>query len=132
MLDFMFDVPTTCDTMLFTVRKRSLGQDNVSTSVCHSVNWREGVGFPACITGHMTNGRGSASEGGSTFREGGGSASRGRGVCIWGRGWADPPRDGWDTTRYGQQAGSMHPTGMHSCLKTFCWYIPVCIAIIFC
>ena len=65
------------------------------------------VGFPACITGHMT-----------------------RGVCIQGRCWADPlhrglstgvggwadhPRDTWDTTGYGQQVGGTYPTGMHSC-----------------
>ena len=50
-----------------------------------------GVGFPACITGHMT-----------------------KGVCIWGA-WADPPpRDTWDTMEYGLQVGGMHPTGMHS------------------
>ena len=46
-----------------------------------------GVGFPVCITGHMTRG----------------SASRGVGP---------PPRD---TTGYGQRAGGTHPTGMHSC-----------------
>ena len=39
------------------------------------------------------------------------------GGCIQG-GWADPlPRDTWGTTGYGQQAGGMHPTGMHSCEK---------------
>ena len=42
------------------------------------------------------------------------------GVCIQGSlhpgGWADPLRDTWDTTRYGQQAGGTHPTGMHSYL----------------
>ena len=27
--------------------------------------------------------------------------------------WADPPPD---TMGYGQQVGSMHPTGMHTCL----------------
>ena len=46
--------------------------------------------------------------------------------CPRGRGLADPlkaepppgrrppPRDTWDTTGYGQQGGSTHPTGMHS------------------
>ena len=58
-----------------------------------------GVGFPACITGHMT---------------------RGMGVCIWGTvclypgGWADPPMR---YMGYGQQAGSTHPTEMHSCYR---------------
>ena len=28
-----------------------------------------------------------------------------------------PPRD---TTRYGQPAGGAHPTGIHSCLLSFC------------
>ena len=40
-----------------------LGQGSIFTSVCHSV-YRGGVGFPACITGDMTRGRGSASGGG--------------------------------------------------------------------
>ena len=39
--------------MIFTARKRSLGQDNVFTPVCHSVH-REGVSVPACTTGQMT------------------------------------------------------------------------------
>ena len=57
-----------------TARKRSLGHGNVFTRVCHS------VGFPACITGHMTWG----------------------GVRIH-QGRADlssPLRDTWDTTGY--------------------------------
>ena len=65
-----------------------------------------GGGFPACITGHMT-------------RKG---LHPGEGVCIQrglhlGRGvWADlSPRDIWDTTGYGQQAGGTHPTGMLPC-----------------
>ena len=53
---------------LFTVRKRSWGQGNIFTGVCLSTG--RGVGFPACITCHMT----------------GGSASRG--VCLQGRGFA--------------------------------------------
>ena len=40
---------------IVTARKLSLGQGNVLTRVCHSVH-RWGVGFPACITGHMTRG----------------------------------------------------------------------------
>ena len=39
--------------LIFTARKRSLGQGNVFKLVCHSVH-RDGGGFPACITGHMT------------------------------------------------------------------------------
>ena len=55
---------------MFTARKRSLRQGNVFTGFVCS---QEGVGFPACITGHMTRGW---------------SASK-RGVCLGG--WADPP-----------------------------------------
>ena len=70
--------------------KRSLGQDNVFTGVCLSTR---GIGFPACVTGHMT--RGVCIQGGSTFRRGlppgglplgwevcigGGAASRGGGI----------------------------------------------------
>ena len=38
---------------ILTARKQSLGQGNVFTLVCHSVH-RDGVGFKACITGHLT------------------------------------------------------------------------------
>ena len=93
-----FRLPPDYGQLIFTGRKRSLGQGNVFTGVCLS---NGGGCFPACITGHMT--RGSASEG---------SASSS--VCIGG---ADPsaPQDAWETTGYGQQAGSTHPTGMLSC-----------------
>ena len=63
--------------LIVTARKRSLGQGNVFTQVCVSF-CSQGVGFPACITGHMTIG----------VRIQGVSASR-DGVCI--RGLADPP-----------------------------------------
>ena len=43
------------------------------------------------------------------------SRGGGRWVCIQGGGSASPS----DTTGYGQQAGGMHPTGMHSCLSQF-------------
>ena len=47
------------------------------------------------------------------------------GVCLQGGlhpGGRPCPRDKLDTTGYGQQAGSMHPAGMHSCvnLKSKC------------
>ena len=42
------------------------------------------------------------------------------GAASNGEGGADP-RDTWDTTGYGQQAGGTHPTGMHSFfLSLFC------------
>ena len=65
---------------------------------------RRGVGFTACTTGHMT--RGGLHPGGSAFM----------GVCVQGGGQTPLPRDTWDTTGYGQQAGGTHPTGMHSLL----------------
>ena len=80
---------------IMTARKRSLGQGNVFTPVCHSVH---GGVFPACITGHMTRG----------FCIGGGESAS-RGVCLqeWGGG----------TTGYGQQAGGTYPARMHSSSK---------------
>ena len=44
---------THTESYIFTAHKRSLGQGNVFTPVCHSVH---GGGFLACITGHMTGG----------------------------------------------------------------------------
>ena len=79
--------------------------------VCPQGDW--GIGFPACITGHMTRGsasrgstsRASASRGGSASK--GGSASRGGWevgqtppqVCLQGGG--QTPSDTWDTMGYG-------------------------------
>ena len=76
-------------TIIYYRPKRSLGQGNVFTSVCHSVH-RRGDGFPACITGHMTGIQGGGwfpactSIQGEGFASRGGSASRRQGVCIWG------------------------------------------------
>ena len=108
-----------------------------------------GVGFPACMTGHMTRG-GYASGGLNGGICMGWSASkkvclhagvflpRVRRVCIQGV-WADlpPPRsaykgagsatplppDTWNTTGYGHQAGGTYPTGMHSCFS-YCFRSP--------
>ena len=44
-----------CTSNFITARKRSLGEGNIFTSVCHSF-CLGGVGFRACITGHMTRG----------------------------------------------------------------------------
>ena len=100
-------VPFVCSGPIFTTRKRSLGQGNVFTPVCHSVHMKGG-GFPTCITGHITWGEG-LPPGGSAFRELG----------------RPPPQDTWDTMGYDQQAGSMHPTGMRSCfeLSLFCFVV---------
>ena len=42
--------------IIITARKRSLGQGDVFTGVCLSTAGEGGVGFPLCITGHMTKG----------------------------------------------------------------------------
>ena len=47
--------------IIITARKRSLGQGNVFTGVCLSTG---GVGFPPCITGHMTSIQGGLRPGG--------------------------------------------------------------------
>ena len=97
-----------------------------------------GGGFPACITGVCIWGRsGGLPPGGSQvvfiqewdLLPGGMPTG---GFCILGvgrfppglptegfayTGGRPPPRDTWNTTGYGQQAGSTHPTGMHSCLQ---------------
>ena len=74
--------------LLITIRKRSLGQGNVFTLVCHSVRGWGLVGFLACLTGHMTGGvcpRGGMSASRGVLHPGGlhlgrgGSASRGVG-----------------------------------------------------
>ena len=76
---------------IITVRKRSLGQGNIFTSVCHSFSPQRGW-----------------------------SAS---GVCIVGVGQTPPS----DTTGYGQRAGGMHPTGMHSCFILKLQWIWACL-----
>ena len=101
--------------IIFTARKLSLGQGNVFAGVFLST-WGGGVGFPACITDYMTTG--SASKGVCIWE---GSTSMGVypptvGSAYGGLGRPLKTQDTWDTMGYGQQAGSTHPTGMHSCL----------------
>ena len=107
-----------------TAHKRSLGQGNVLTPVCHSVH-RGGGGLHlegSASREGLHPGEGSASRGGVCIRgrglhPGEGSAS-GEEVCIQGRGLhpaglaRTPPSD---TMGYGQRVGSTHPTGIHSC-----------------
>ena len=95
---------------LITASKRSLRQGNVFTCVCHYVHM--GVGFPACITDHLTRG--------SAYR---GSASRGVGhpgglhLGGWGDSCTPSPRYmGYYKIR--QQSRGTHPTEMHSCCKS--------------
>ena len=74
--------------LIFTARKRSLGQGNVFTSVCDSVH-REGVSAPLYAGIHTP---------------------------LANTPKADTPPSS-DTMGYGQQAGGTHPTGMHTCYR---------------
>ena len=111
-------------------------------SVILSTREGKGVGFPVCITGHMTRGRRSAFRGrgvciqgrevciwrgglhqqeeGSLHPGREGAATRGRWVCIQGTGLAS--RRGSvgqiPVSRTGK-AGGTHPTGMLSCFVLF-------------
>ena len=70
-----------------TTRKQSLGQGNIFTSMSFFLSTGEGVGFLACITGHMT--RGSSSRGSASGGSPQGVCSRRvciQGVCI--QGWS--------------------------------------------
>ena len=75
-----------------------LGEGNVFTPVCHSVQRGEGGWLPSMYKGHMTHRV--CLQGVVCLQESlhpGGFASRGwgslsRGVCLQGRGWADPLR----------------------------------------
>ena len=66
------------------------------------------------------------SRGAGRSASGGGGLHRGGVVCIQG-GWADHAPPPSDTTGYGQQAGGMHPTGMHSCyiLRLLHWLVHI-------
>ena len=80
-------------TYIITAHKRSLGQGNIFTSVCHSF----------CPQGR------------------GVSAPRARGLHPGGlhHGRLGRLPSLLETTGYGQRAGGTHPTGMHSCFKMF-------------
>ena len=123
---------------IITVRKRSLGQGNIFTPVCHSVHRG---GMRGCSWGGMHG----CSRGGCMVAPGG--DMRGfiwgvhgfiQGVCIvlfggacmvlfWGvcmvlfAGACVVFPVFSDTMRYGQWAGGMHPTGMHSCCRNINW-----------
>ena len=80
-----------------------------------------GVGFPACITGHMTRGKGVCIQGRGLHPwwacVQGGFASRGRGVCIQGEGSLDPGGGGLHPGAWGPHPGDLciygglHPEG---------------------
>ena len=65
------------------IPQTKLREGDVITPVCHGGGRGGGVGFPACITGHMTWCRGSVSRGRRVCKKVGVPASGG-GVCSWG------------------------------------------------
>ena len=75
---------------IFTARKRSLGQGNIFTPVCHSVHREAG-----CLVLGACHVRGGAWSGGGACSQGG--------------------VPGGDPHRTATVAGSTHPTGMRSC-----------------
>ena len=91
----------------------SVHRVRVASQYASQVSWpaSRGVGFPACITGHMTRVGLHPGEGRSASR-GWGSASRGRGGLHSrvGGGLGRPPRSTWSG-----KAGGTHPTGMPHC-----------------
>ena len=98
--------------LMFTARKRSLGQGNIFTPVCHSVHGRGVVSQHALqvVSQHALQWGGAWSRGGAWS---GGSAPRGMsapGGCLV------------ETPRTASAAGGTHPTGMHSCCSYFCLY----------
>ena len=122
---------------VITARKRSLGQGNIFTPVCHSVHGGGGRG--ACVAGGRVwlggacVARGACMAGGVCVAGGmHGQGVHGQGgTCMAGGGhvWLGgmhgggmrgmhplPPAD-TTSTAYGQPSGGTHPTGMHSCFK---------------
>ena len=94
--------------MLVTTRKRSLGQGNIFTPVCHSVH-------KGGVPGQVPPSPGQVHPPGTPpgrFTPGGRYTS----------GRYTPP-GAVHAGRYGQQAGGTHPTGMHSCfqIETIAW-----------
>ena len=130
--------------ILITARKRSLGQGNIFTSVCHSVYGVWGGGMHG--GGHAWQGGGCAWQGGM---HGGGVHGRGHvwqgaymagGACVAGEGehacqggmhWRSMHMHGMGACMAGRHAwqgacmagetaiaaGGVHPTEMHSCSK---------------
>ena len=137
------EVPSLLQVVFITARKRSLGQGNIFTPVCHSVH-RGGSGVRGCSGGcawllwggvcGCSGGMHGCSQGvghvwllrGRWLLQGGmlqgGVLAAPGGVHAWLLGGASvvAPGGTWvgydNTRRYGQWAGGTHPTGMHSCL----------------
>ena len=91
--------------LIFAACKRSLGQDNIFTSICHSVHdWdlpNPPPPPPADVDPPLNADPHDAELPPPPMQN---------------TPDADPPpQDTWYTTGYGQQAGGTHPTGMLSC-----------------
>ena len=93
--------------MLITARKRSLGQGNIFTPVCHSVH--KGGGSASVHDG-MPPPRDQAPPGPAPPGPGAPRDQAPRGPGTPGTEHAG---------RYGQRAGGTHPTGMQSCFVFF-------------
>ena len=94
--------------------------------MCHSVWGRGRVGFPACITGHMTRGsasrgvclQGASASGVGGLHQGAGLHPGGRGVCIQ-EGWGSASGGGLSASRgyasWGSASGGSASGG--SCIQ---------------
>ena len=122
MKTFLCNGSTAINWVIFTARKRILGQGNVFKRVCHSVHsWLKSMHHRSHDGGAASGGRGSASNGrvcnwGSVY---GGrvciqgervSASRGKMVCIHWEGGL--PTGGLGRPPGTGKASGTHPTGM--------------------
>ena len=81
--------------------KRSFGQGNIFTPVCHSFCSQGWVGIPACLAGQSQGWVGIPACLAGQSRRGGSSNFFGGGVSNF--------------PEYGQHSAGTHPTGMHSC-----------------
>ena len=91
--------------------KRSLGQGNIFTDVCHSFcSWW--AGLTSQHASQVTRPGGLPAEGSASIRGGG--------LHLGGLGRA--PKDTWNTTGYVQQVAGTHPTIMHCCDWKIHWF----------
>ena len=115
-----------CGIVMFTARKRSLGQGNIFTPVCHSVHrgvpGPRGVSAPGGCLLWGVPGPGGCLVRGVCFQRvpgpGGclvweGIGSQGGLLLGVGGAW-------WRLPQMTTAAGSTHPTGMHSCFTSVC------------
>ena len=110
----------TASSVIFTARKRSLGQGNIFAPVCHSVH--RGVGLPQYMLeyhhppsrdqAHPAPETGTHPRADTALEQTPPSPTPDQ-TCPQRR---HPPPSAVHAGRYGQQAGGMHPTGMQSCM----------------